>query len=53
VLISHQISIGSPYLLNAFAAMFLGAAQFRQGWFNPWGTLLALGIIRAERRASL
>jgi ribose/xylose/arabinose/galactoside ABC-type transport system permease subunit len=78
-------TVGPPYLLNAFAAAFLGATQFRQGRFNPWGTLVAvlllgagttglalanapswapevftgvvllvaLGITRAERRASL
>lgn len=78
-------TVGPPYLLNAFAAAFLGATQLRQGRFNPWGTLIAvlllgagttglalantpswapsvftgvvllvaLGITRAERRASL
>jgi ribose transport system permease protein len=58
-------TVGPPYLLNAFAAAFLGATQLRQGRFNPWGTLiavlllgagttgLALANTRAERRASL
>jgi ribose transport system permease protein len=30
--------IGSPYLLNAYAAAFLGATQFG-GRFNAWGTV--------------
>ena len=39
---SGSTTVGSPYLLNAFAAAFLGATQLRQGRFNPWGTLIAV-----------
>ncbi len=33
--------IGAPYLLNAYAAAFLGSTQFG-GKFNVWGTVLAV-----------
>lgn len=33
---------GPPYLLPAFAAVFLGATQFRGGRFNVWGTVVAV-----------
>jgi ribose transport system permease protein len=36
---------GLPYLLPAFAAVFLGATQFKEGRFNAPGTLLAVIII--------
>ncbi len=36
--------IGSPYLLNAYAAAFLGATQFG-GRFNAWGTVLAVILL--------
>jgi ribose transport system permease protein len=36
---------GDPYLLSAFAGAFLGATQFRNGRFNPWGTVLAILLI--------
>jgi ribose transport system permease protein len=36
--------IGSPYLLNAYAAAFLGSTQFG-GRFNAWGTGLAVILI--------
>ena len=36
--------IGSPYLLNAYAAVFLGATQFG-GRFNAWGTVLAVILL--------
>lgn len=39
---SGSTTVGSPFLLNAFAAAFLGATQLRQGRFNPWGTLIAV-----------
>lgn len=35
-------SVGPSYLLPAFAAVFLGATQFRRGRFNPWGTIVAV-----------
>jgi len=39
---SGTSTVGPPYLLNAFAAAFLGATQLRQGRFNAWGTLIAV-----------
>jgi ribose transport system permease protein len=36
---------GTPYLLPAFAAVFLGATQFKEGRFNAPGTVLAVVII--------
>jgi ribose transport system permease protein len=36
-----QAAIGPPYLLPAFAAVFLGATQFKGGRFNVWGTVVA------------
>jgi ribose transport system permease protein len=36
-----ESDIGSPYLLSAFAAAFLGATQFK-GRFNVWGTVAAV-----------
>lgn len=49
VLLASQVSsgspgIGPPYLLNAFAAAFLGATQFG-GRFNAWGTVLAVVLL--------
>jgi ribose transport system permease protein len=49
VLLTSQVSsgspeIGPPYLLNAFAAAFLGATQFG-GRFNAWGTVLAVLLL--------
>jgi len=40
-----QPDVGSPYLLNAFSAVFLGATQFRSGRFNAAGTLLAVLLL--------
>ncbi len=37
---------GSPYLLPAFAAAFLGSTQFK-GRFNVWGTLLAVFVLQS------
>lgn len=50
VLLTSQLQsgapdIGSPYLLNAFAAAFLGATQFKGGRFNAWGTLVAVLVL--------
>lgn len=36
---------GDPYLLTAFAAVFLGATQFKVGRFNAWGTVLAVLLV--------
>jgi len=40
-----QPEVGQPYLLGAFAAVFLGATQFKGGRFNAWGTLLAVLVL--------
>lgn len=37
-------NLGAPYLLDAYAAAFLGSTQFG-GRFNAWGTLLAVLMI--------
>lgn len=49
VLLASSVSsgspdIGSPYLLNAYAAAFLGSTQFG-GRFNAWGTVLAVILL--------
>jgi ribose transport system permease protein len=36
---------GDAYLLPAFAAVFLGATQFRAKRFNAWGTILAVFML--------
>jgi ribose transport system permease protein len=36
---------GTPYLLPAFAAVFVGATQFKNGRFNSWGTLVAVVML--------
>jgi ribose transport system permease protein len=46
---SSSPTIGTPYLLPAFAAVFLGAAVFRPGEFNLAGTVvgvLFLGMVQ-------
>lgn len=37
---------GSPYLLPAFAACFLGSTQFKRR-FNVWGTILAVFVLQS------
>jgi ribose transport system permease protein len=49
ILLCSQVSsgspdIGPPYLLDAFAAAFLGATQFG-GRFNAWGTVVAVLLL--------
>jgi ribose transport system permease protein len=49
VLLASSVSsgtpdIGPPYLLNAYAAAFLGSTQFG-GRFNAWGTVLAVILL--------
>jgi len=49
VLLASQVSsgspdIGPPYLLDAFAAAFLGATQLG-GRFNAWGTVIAVLLL--------
>jgi ribose transport system permease protein len=36
---------GTPYLLPAFAAAFLGATQLKHGRFNAWGTIIAVVLL--------
>lgn len=36
---------GDPYLLGAFAAVFLGATQLKSGRFNAWGTILGVLLL--------
>jgi ribose transport system permease protein len=47
VVLASTISAGSPtagtsYLLPAFATVFVGATQFKNGRFNAWGTIIAV-----------
>jgi ribose transport system permease protein len=39
---SGSVDAGTPYLLPAFAAAFLGATQFKDGRVNVLGTLVAV-----------
>jgi ribose transport system permease protein len=39
---SGDPSAGTPYLLPAFATLFVGATVFKQGRFNAWGTIVAI-----------
>lgn len=43
---STQAQSGSPYLLPAFAAAFLGSTQFKRR-FNVWGTILAVFVLQS------
>ena len=50
VVLTSRISVGSPtigppFLLPAFAAVFVGATQIRGGRFNVLGTLIAVYLI--------
>jgi ribose transport system permease protein len=42
---SSPPDIGQTYILSAFAAVFLGAAMLRPGFFNATGTILAIVLI--------
>src|SRR3954453_8616964 len=42
---SGSPSAGSPYLLPAYAAAFLGATQLKHGRFNAWGTIIAVLLL--------
>jgi ribose transport system permease protein len=42
---SGSPSGGTPYLLPAFAAAFLGATQLKHGRFNAWGTIIAVLLL--------
>jgi ribose transport system permease protein len=43
---STQSQSGTPYLLPAFAAAFLGATQFKRR-FNVWGALVAVFVLQS------
>jgi ribose transport system permease protein len=50
IILASQIESGDPsagtsYLLPCYAAVFLGATQFREGRFNAWGTALATVLV--------
>lgn len=50
ILLAGRTSAGHPniandFLLPAFAAAFLGTAAFRVGFFNVWGTVLAIFVL--------
>jgi ribose transport system permease protein len=38
-------NVGPPLMIPAFAAAFLGSTQVRPGYFNAWGTLLAVVML--------
>lgn len=38
-------STGPPYIIPAFAAAFLGSTQFKPGFFNSWGTIVAILLL--------
>ena len=42
---SGSPTAGTPYLLSAFAAVFLGATQLKAGRFNAWGTIIAVLLL--------
>ena len=39
---SGDPTAGTPFLLSAYAAAFVGATQLKAGRFNSWGTLIAV-----------
>jgi ribose transport system permease protein len=50
IVLASNIGSGSPtagnsYLLPAFAAVFLGATQLKNGRFNAWGTIIAVVLL--------
>jgi ribose transport system permease protein len=50
ILITAQVaaadaSSGPSYLLPAYAAAFLGATAIRPGFFNVWGTVIAIFLV--------
>jgi ribose transport system permease protein len=38
-------TVGTPYLLSTFAAVFLGATQIKRGRFNAVGTIIAVVLL--------
>jgi ribose transport system permease protein len=52
IMVVARVGAGSPdvgpsYLLDAFAAAFLGATQIRNGRFNAFGTIIAVLVLGA------
>ena len=50
IVLASNIGSGSPtagasYLLPAFAAVFVGATQLKNGRFNAWGTIIAVVLL--------
>jgi ribose transport system permease protein len=50
ILVTAQLGAGSPqigppYLIPAYAAAFLGLAQSPKGFFNAWGTIVAVVLL--------
>ena len=45
ILGSGSPTAGTPYLLPAFAAVFLGATQLKNGRFNAGGTIIAVLLL--------
>jgi ribose transport system permease protein len=45
VLATGSPTAGDPYLLQCFAAVFVGATQFKQGRFNVAGTFIAVILL--------
>jgi ribose transport system permease protein len=50
ILVTAQVgaadaSLGPTYLLPAYAAAFLGATAIRPGFFNVWGTVIAIFLV--------
>lgn len=42
---SGDPAAGSPFLLSAYAAAFLGASQLHPGRFNAWGAMIAVLLL--------
>ncbi|MDN0196704.1 ABC transporter permease [Streptomyces sp. S.PNR 29] len=42
---SGSPTAGTPHLLSAYAAAFVGATQLRAGRFNAWGTVIAVLLL--------
>jgi ribose/xylose/arabinose/galactoside ABC-type transport system permease subunit len=54
IVLASGLGSGSPtaassYLLPAFAAVFLGATQLKDGRFNAWGTIIAILLLGTGR----
>lgn len=45
IVASGSPTVGPSYLIPAFAAVFLGATQLRDGLWNAWGTVIAILLL--------